>query len=108
MPNLKYQMYNPPHPGLLLKESMEGHNLSISKMAMLLGINRAYLSKIVNGKQGISVVMALRIAKLYGTGFEFWIDAQNAYDIWQAEQNTDFSKVKILIEEKQKIPEKTY
>jgi antitoxin HigA-1 len=95
--NTLLQMYNPPHPGVLLRELMENHNLSTYQLADILGVNRPYLSKILNQKQGISVVMALRIEKAFKGNYETWLNMQELYDVWQAKQNIDLlSKVKVF------------
>lgn len=79
------RMHNPPHPGLLLKEYFG--ETSISEAAKRLGVTRAALSRIVNGKAAVSADMAVRLAILLpNTDAAFWLRLQAAYDIWQAEQ----------------------
>lgn len=83
-------MYNPAHPGLVLRDSLQG--TSITEAAQRLGITRAALSRILNGKAGISAEMAVRLAILLpNTDAAFWLRMQAAHDLWQAEQrNHDF------------------
>lgn len=81
------RMFNPPHPGLLVKEYIEGFDSNISVFAQALGITRVSLSRIVNGKTGITPEMALRLSKLLpNTTANFWLNMQSDYDLWQAEQ----------------------
>jgi addiction module HigA family antidote len=49
-----------------------------------LGVTRAALSRILNGKTGISAEMALRLSDALGTAPELWIGMQAQYDLWQA------------------------
>ena len=64
-------MYDPPHPGELLKEDyinpmLESHDdLTITQIAKDLGIARNTLSKLLNGHSGISPEMALRLEKAF-------------------------------------------
>lgn len=52
------------------------------------GINRVTLSRVLNGKAGISIDLALRLeAWLDGPTAETWLKGQLAYDLWQAEQH---------------------
>lgn len=83
-------MYNPAHPGLVLRESLE--NTSVTEAAKRLGITRAALSRIFNGKAAISADMAVRLSILLpNTDAAFWLRMQSAYDLWHAEQkNHDF------------------
>ena len=40
------------------------------------------ISEIYNKKRGISPVMALKFANLFGTTPEFWLNAQCCYDLY--------------------------
>ena len=48
-------MYNPPHPGSLLKEDILPElDISITEAATQLGVSRVALSRVINGKAAIS------------------------------------------------------
>ncbi|MCE1182836.1 MAG: HigA family addiction module antitoxin [Rhodocyclales bacterium] len=81
------QMFNPPHPGETLKEDvLPALGLTVTQAAAELGINRVTLSRVLNGKAGISVDLALRLeAWLDGPSAESWLKGQMAYDLWQAQ-----------------------
>jgi addiction module HigA family antidote len=92
------EMYNPAHPGEVLKEMyIEPLGLTITEAAQRLGVPRQTLSQIVNGKAGISPVMALRLAKAFEqTSPQFWLNMQNQYDLWQARGSVDLSTVEVF------------
>jgi addiction module HigA family antidote len=75
-------MYNPAHPGLVLRDYLEGHN--ITNVAKHIGVSRVTLSKILNGRTGITADMSLRLSAALGTNPSFWLDMQGNYDMWQA------------------------
>jgi len=77
-------MHNPPHPGLLIAEYMDGR--SVTEIAKHLGVTRAALSRVINGKAGISAEMALRLQDAFGLGAEVWIQLQGRRDLWVASQ----------------------
>ncbi len=78
-------MYNPPHPGEIIKEDvLESENLSVTEAARQLGISRVTLSRLLNGKSGVSVDMALRLSQWLGTTPEVWLHMQDACDLWRA------------------------
>lgn len=80
------RMYNPPHPGLIVKEYLEG--ITVTEAAKHLGVTRTSLSRILNGNAGISPEMALRLGEAFGaTTAETWLTMQSKYDLWQAQQN---------------------
>lgn len=83
------RMYNPPHPGETLREDVLPElGLTVTQAATELGINRVTLSRVLNGKAGISIDLALRLeAWLDGPTAESWLRGQLAYDLWQAEQH---------------------
>ena len=76
------RMFNPPHPGVVLRDYLGG--VSVSDAAKHLGITRVALSRILNGSAGISAEMALRLSEALGTSPELWIGMQAQYDLWQA------------------------
>lgn len=89
------RMYNPPHPGESIKvDCIEALQLTITAAAEGLGISRKALSKVINGKSGVSPEMAIRLEKAgWGTA-EVWLTMQMNYDLWQARQNEKNLKVK--------------
>lgn len=91
-------MYNPPHPGEILREYIEETNKTITEVAQGIGINRKNLSLILNGHAGISAEMAIRLGAAFGTTPEFWINLQKQYDLWQAQQKVDVSNVRHFLE----------
>lgn len=91
------KMHNPPHPGEVLRElCLEPLNLTIAEAARALGVSRKTLSSIVNGRQGISAEMAVRLSMAFDTTAESWLNQQVQYDLWQAEQSRKKLRVKRL------------
>ena len=85
------RMYNPPHPGLTLRDDvLPALGLSVTDAAQQLDVARVTLSRMLNGRAAISPEMALRIEAWLGVerGGEarLWLAEQSAYDVWQAEQ----------------------
>jgi antitoxin HigA-1 len=88
-------MHNPPHPGgVVLRLCIEPLGLSVTEAAKGLGVTRQALSDLVNGKAGISVEMAFRLSKAFGSTPEVWLGMQTAYDLWQARGKAKTLKVR--------------
>lgn len=96
-------MFNPAHPGELIKETidgiseMTGKKLTMEEVAMGLGTSRKNLSEIVNGKQSISPEMAIKLA----TGFsnttpEFWLKAQDNFNLFLARKKVDTKNIRVF------------
>lgn len=77
-------MYNPPHPGEVIHElCIEPLGLSVTAAAKGLGVSRKALSELLNGRTGISTVMAIRLSKAFGGSPESWLQQQMQYDLWK-------------------------
>lgn len=90
-------MYNPPHPGEILKKlCLEPLGLTVTEAAKALGVSRKTLSSILNGRAGVSPEMAIRLSIAFGTTPESWLNQQVQYDLWHAEQRRADLNVKRL------------
>ena len=75
-------MKNPPHPGRSIRSAcLEPLGLSVTDGAKVLGVTRQTLTKVINGKSGISPRMAIRLTKAFGSTPETWLKMQLAYDL---------------------------
>ena len=80
-------MNNPPHPGEIIKEDvLDSEGISVTEASRQLGVSRVTLSRLLNGKAGVSVDMALRLSQWLGTTPELWLRMQDACDLWQVEK----------------------
>lgn len=89
-------MHNPPHPGETLREDvLPALGLTVTAAAEQLGVSRAALSRVLNGKAGITADFALRLEAWLGVEHggraDLWIAKQAAYDLWQA-RNTGLDR----------------
>ncbi len=88
-------MKNPPHPGkVVLEECIKPLGLSITEAAEGLGVTRATLSRLVNGKSGISPQMAVRLSKAFGGSAESWLRQQMNYDLAQVQKEAKHIHIK--------------
>ena len=94
---MSMQMYNPPHPGEVIRElCIEPLGLSVTEAAAGLGVSRKTLSAILNGRAGISAEMALRLSMAFDTSPESWLAQQSQYDLWVTKKSKKHIKVKKL------------
>lgn len=83
-------MQNPPHPGgVVRRQCLDPLGLSVTRAADGLGITRQALSELVNESVGVSLEMAIRLSKAFGSTPETWLGMQMAYDLWQARDRAD-------------------
>jgi len=96
-------MKKPVHPGRIVRhDCLVPLGLSVTEGAKVLGVSRQTLTKIINGKSGVSAEMAIRLAKAFGGTADTWMRMQAAYDLAQARKNEHRIKVR-----RQHMPEKS-
>ncbi|MBV8665413.1 MAG: HigA family addiction module antidote protein [Burkholderiaceae bacterium] len=83
------RMHNPPYPGETLREDvLPALGLNVTEAAAQLGVTRAALSRVLNGRAAISPIMALRLEAWLGVEHggraDLWLAQQSAYDLWRA------------------------
>ncbi len=79
-------MKNPPHPGHSIKDAcLDPLDLSVTEGAKLLGVTRHTLSRVINGKSGISPEMAVRLEKVGWSNADHWLSLQTAYELAQVD-----------------------
>ena len=90
------RMYNPPHPGEVLRDGVfNGSDITVTDFADRLGVSRVTLSRVLNGKSGIRADMALRLAAALGGSAKSWLTMQAAYDLSIAEKSLKRQVAKI-------------
>jgi addiction module HigA family antidote len=88
-------MYNPPHPGEIIREfCIEPLGLTVTEAAKAIGVTRKTLSALLNGRSGISPEMALRLSKVFGRSPEGWLKLQLQYDLWTTQQSVDLKNLR--------------
>ncbi len=80
----------PSHPGDFVRtEIIEEVGLTVTKAAEILGVRRATLSDLLNGKTSLSPEMALRIEKAFGVSMEMLLRMQAWHDASQMRARAD-------------------
>ena len=97
-------MKKPVHPGRIVRhDCLEPLGLSVTAGAKVLGVARQTLTKIVNGRSGISPEMAIRLTKAFESTEETWLRMQLAYDLAAARKHE--SKIKVR---RQHVPQELH
>ncbi len=77
----------PTHPGEILKEEfLKPFNISQTTLAKKLHTSFRAINEIINQKRGITIDMALRLSKFFGTSPQLWLNLQNNYDLYKTIQ----------------------
>ena len=89
----------PTHPGEMLREDfLPDYELTVSELAKAIGVSRQTVNELLRERRSLSPEMAIRLARLFGNTPEFWLNAQRAVDLWEANQTLkkDVAKIRPL------------
>ena len=90
----------PTSPGEFITEDiLREYKMTQGQLADALGVSRRTINQIINNRRSVTADMALRLARYTGGTPEFWLNVQNSWDLWNAEQaaKTDLEKIKPLV-----------
>lgn len=74
------------HPGdILRRQFLEPLALSSNALAMALRVPTPRITELVRGRRGVTADTALRLARYFETSPDFWLAAQAAFDLAEAE-----------------------
>ena len=77
--------HNHCHPGDVLREDvLEPLGLGVGEAAEMLGFSRVSLSRVLNGRAGVSADLAIRLEQAGVSTARFWTALQANHDLAQA------------------------
>jgi antitoxin HigA-1 len=89
----------PTHPGKLLREEiLPAAELTQAELATRLGVSRRSISDLLRERRALTPDMAHRLARVFETTPEFWMNLQQAVDIWEtlALHRREYARLKPL------------
>ncbi len=75
----------PIHPGEILKDELDERGLSANALSKALGVPANRITAILRGQRGVTADTALRLARVFGTTPQFWLNMQQSYELRRAE-----------------------
>jgi addiction module HigA family antidote len=83
---------------MLREDFLPDYGLTVSELAAAVGVSRQSVNELLRERRALSPEMALRLSRLFGNSAEFWLNAQRALDLWEAEQaiHEDIQHIKPL------------
>lgn len=74
------------HPGEILADELQELGVSPTELSRLIDVPPNRVTQIIHGRRNITGDTALRLGHWFGTGAQFWLNLQSAYDIRLAEE----------------------
>ncbi len=78
---------SPFHPGMYLRQLLDEHEISQTRLARHIGVQIGVINQICNEKRGISASMAVKLSRALKTSPEFWLNLQTSYDLNRTDLN---------------------
>jgi antitoxin HigA-1 len=72
---------------MLLEEFLNPMELSQRDLAQAIAVPYQRINEIVNGRRGITPSTALRLAQFFGMSPDFWMNLQQRWDLYLAQQD---------------------
>jgi antitoxin HigA-1 len=77
----------PVHPGeILMEDFLKPMGMTQYKLAKSMGVSQRRIGEIIAGKRSITADTALRLARVFGTDAQSWMNLQTHYDLMVAEE----------------------
>lgn len=89
----------PTHPGAILREDvLPAAGINQTQLADLIGVSRRTVHEVVQERRAISVDMAQRLSRILGNHPQFWLNMQQAVDLWDTaeEKRAEYDKLRPL------------
>lgn len=74
---------------ILVEEFLEPLEITPYRLAKDLGVSTSSVLDLVHNKRKISVEMALRLSKYFGTSSKFWLNMQNELDLRETREKLE-------------------
>lgn len=97
--NSRRMTRRPTHPGEMLREDfLPDYGLTVAGLAEAAGVSRQSVNELLRGRRALSPEMAIRLSRVFGNSPEFWMNAQRAIDLWDANRalKRDVARIKPL------------
>jgi addiction module HigA family antidote len=84
---------------MLREDFLPDYALTVSGLATAIGVSRQSVNELIRERRAVSPEMALKLGRLFGNSPEFWLNAQRAIDVWEANQviQADIEQIRPLV-----------
>ena len=89
----------PPHPGSILRDLyLPRTGATLTDLADRINVSRRSVSQVVNQSRPVSVDMANRFARAFGTSAQLWLNLQRDVDVWETvhEKKHEYESILLL------------
>ena len=84
---------------MLMEEFLGPLGMTQAELAERIGVSYPRVNELIHGKRGVTPDTALRLERLFGMEAQFWLNLQQAWDLYEAAHSSaarQISKIKRL------------
>ncbi|WP_421696634.1 HigA family addiction module antitoxin [Aestuariivirga sp.] len=90
-------LMTPSHPGDVLQELyLTPLGLSPISLARRIHVPRTRIERLLRGETAVTADTAMRLARVFGTTAEYWLNLQRGWDLARARETIDVSGIEPL------------
>lgn len=90
-------MFNPPHPGEIINETLDELKIGVRELARALQVSPSTAHRLVNGLTIVTPEMAVKLSTVLGGSAKFWLNLQDNYSLSKAERTIDKTRLHRLV-----------
>lgn len=68
------------HPGEFLRDILNDYSMTQEELSNRMGYSKNTVNEIITGKNSITKEAAMKLSKIFGLSFEYWVNLQIQYD----------------------------
>lgn len=92
-------------PGEFIKDELEARDWSQIELAEIIGRQPSVISELIVAKRAISPELAKELAATFETSAEYWMNLENAYQLWKAKETDSAITMRAQIYKKAPVKE---
>jgi addiction module HigA family antidote len=77
----------------LREEFLKPLGIGVAEFADRIGVTRATVSRIINGRSAVTPTMAMRFGRALGTSYQLWVRLQLSTDLYAAARSPEASAI---------------
>jgi len=82
-------------PGEIIREEyLEPLGITQQRLAEAMGVSFQRVNELLNGRRSVTVDTALRLARVFRTSPELWLNLQRTVDLWDALRGADAENIR--------------
>jgi addiction module HigA family antidote len=85
--------FRPVHPGVVVRRNIDALGVTVEDFAARISTTRQTVHAIISGRSSVTPEMAARLARVFDTSSQFWMNMQTNHDVWEPERDPKVKRI---------------